>query len=96
MPLTKEQAQIESLAKWNKIKEDLNKVFYDVNMSCGYCVYAIERTEDIFTHKCGSCKRDFPAISRICSELVDFFSAKHGELDKMIAAIIKVISEESK
>ena len=96
MPLTKEQAQIESLAKWNKIKEDLNEVFYDMNLPCGYCVYCIEDIEDEFFYKCKVCDQKFPAVSRICNEMIDFFSAKHGELDKMINTIIKVISEESK
>ena len=97
MTIAKEQAQARSLEKWKRIKEDFNAVFFDTNMPCGYCTYSIERTEkDSVDHKCRLCKQEFPEIYRICKEMVDFFSAKHGELDKMIKAIIKTIEEAAR
>lgn len=95
MTTTKEEAQKRSLAKWLKIKSDFNEVFFDTNMPCGYCIYCIEKTKHLsIEHKCRLCKQEFPAVSRICNEMVDFFSAKHGQLDKMIYAIIKTIKDE--
>ncbi len=94
MTITKSKARQESRSKWHKIKSEFLDIFTGINSPCGLCVYCIERSDPKqYGHRCKLCRQEFPEVYRICKEMVDFFGAKHGALDKMIDAIIKEINE---
>lgn len=94
MTLTKGEAQRASLSKWHEIKAEFEETFSAINEPCGFCVYCIERTEPaLHGQRCKLCRKEVPEVWRICKEMADFFSAKHGRLNKMIDAIIKTIRE---
>ena len=92
--IDKKQAQETSLAKWRLLKNDFNELYERIQSECGYCIYCFKKRYSEKRNRCKICLIEFPAISKVCFEMLNFFSEAHNDIDVMIDVVIKVIKSQ--
>lgn len=88
-----EQAQRQSLKKWENLRSEFASIFGRVSWKCGFCEYQISKPNYI-KGKCKYCLEDFPDIVLICNDMLARFPTIETQVYDLIDEIIQTINNQ--